>query len=315
MGNADLSGLDHYEQTHDYDEYHYELDVIGHDPYVLTAILSAMHPGEWTLQEVTGTLDMLFDKQYILTETVASETRYRTETVTGERHARDPVTGVYLFDQWGYPIMEEYEYEAQVSYTYQKCTVKLENFDLSHVPVYVMNEETLGRYAIYMATLGNRPDLFPDSDYIRQMLIEGYTKYDLPPEALENARFPCFGFLLICQEFRLRRFTHPGIRRTARILCELEARLLAGHLRLLFRRDLRQLGGHDAIQLQICGEVIDERENDIAIEQQSFTFTGICMCSQAAPYRQHSVSRSACLHLGAVYAYLLGNVVAAQNIL
>ena len=181
--------LDRYEQTHDYDEYHYELDDIGHDPYVLTAILSAMHPGEWTLQEVMGTLDMLFDKQYILTETVESETRYRTETVTGERHARDPATGAYLYDQWGYPILEEYEYETQVPYTYRSVTVKLENFDLSHVPVYVMDEETLGRYAIYMATLGNRPDLFPDSDYIRQMLIEGYTKYDLPPEALENTRF------------------------------------------------------------------------------------------------------------------------------
>ena len=181
--------LDRYEQTHDYDEYHYELDDIGHDPYVLTAILSAMHPGEWTLQEVMGTLDMLFDKQYILTETVESETRYRTETVTGERHARDPATGAYLYDQWGYPILEEYEYETQVPYTYRSGTVELENFDLSHVPVYVMNEETLGRYALYMATLGNRPDLFPDSDYIRQMLIEGYTKYDLPPEALENTRF------------------------------------------------------------------------------------------------------------------------------
>ena len=181
--------LDRYELTHDYDEYHYELDDIGHDPYVLTAILSAMHPGEWTLQEVMGTLEMLFEKQYILTETVESETRYRTETVTGERHARDPVTGAYLYDQWDDPILEEYEYETQVPYTYRSVTVKLENFDLSHVPVYVMNEETLGRYAIYMATLGNRPDLFPDSDYIRQMLIEGYTKYDLPPEALENTRF------------------------------------------------------------------------------------------------------------------------------
>lgn len=189
MEQALQQQLDRYEQTHDYDEYHYELDDIGHDPYVLTAILSAMHPGEWKLQEVMGTLEMLFEKQYILTETVESETRYRTETVTGERHARDPVTGAYLYDQWGDPIMEEYEYETQVPYTYRKCTVKLENFDLSHVPVYVMNEETLGRYAIYMATLGNRPDLFPDSDYIRQMLIEGYTKYDLPPEALENTRF------------------------------------------------------------------------------------------------------------------------------
>ena len=189
MEQALQQKLDHYEQTHDYDEYHYALDDIGHDPYVLTAILSAMHPGEWTLPQVMGTLEMLFDKQYILTETVESETRYRTETVTGERHARDPVTGAYLYDQWGYPIIEEYEYETQVPYTYRSVTVKLENFDLSHVPVYVMDEETLGRYAIYMATLGNRPDLFPDSDYIRQMLIEGYTKYDLPPEALENARF------------------------------------------------------------------------------------------------------------------------------
>ena len=189
MEQALQQKLDHYEQTHDYDEYHYALDDIGHDPYVLTAILSAMHPGEWKLLEVMGTLEMLFEKQYILTETVASETRYRAGTVTGERHARDPVTGAYLYDQWGDPIMEEYEYETQVPYTYRRVTVKLEKFDLSHVPVYVMDEETLGRYAIYMATLGNRPDLFPDSDYIRQMLIEGYTKYDLPPEALENARF------------------------------------------------------------------------------------------------------------------------------
>ena len=181
--------LDRYELTHDYDEYHYELDDIGHDPYVLTAILSAMHPGEWTLQEVMGTLDMLFDKQYILTETVESETRYRTETVTGEHHARDPVTGAYLYDQWGYPIMEEYEYATQVPYTYRSVTVKLENFDLSHVPVYVMNEETLGRYALYMATLGNRPDLFPDSDYIQKHLIDGYTDYDIPPDALEDAKF------------------------------------------------------------------------------------------------------------------------------
>ena len=181
--------LDRYEQTHDYDAYHYELDDIGHDPYVLTAILSAMHPGEWTLQEVMGTLEMLFEKQYILTETVESETRYRTETVTGERHARDPVTGAYLYDQWGDPIMEEYAYEAQVPYTYRSVTVKLENFDLSHVPVYVMNEETLGRYALYMATLGNRPDLFPDSDYIQKHLIDGYTDYDIPTDALEDAKF------------------------------------------------------------------------------------------------------------------------------
>jgi len=181
--------LDTYESTHDYHEYHYDLDEIWHDPYVLTAIISALHPGEWTVPEVMGTLDMLFEKQYILTETVETETRYRRDIVTGERHAQDPITGAYLYDRWGDPIMEEYEYEDEVPYDYYICTVTLENFDLSHVPVYVMSEEQLSMYALYMASLGNRPDLFPDSEYIRLHLIDGYTDYDIPPDALEDAEF------------------------------------------------------------------------------------------------------------------------------
>lgn len=70
--------LDTYERTHDYDEYHYDLDEIKHDPYVLASILSALHDGAWTASEVQGTLQMLFEKQYILTETVVTEVRYRT---------------------------------------------------------------------------------------------------------------------------------------------------------------------------------------------------------------------------------------------
>ena len=85
--------------------------------------------------------------------------------------------------------MEEYEYEDDVPYDYYICTVTLENFDLSHVPVYVMSEDQLSMYALYMASLGNRPDLFPDSEYIRLHLIEGYTDYDIPPDALEDAEF------------------------------------------------------------------------------------------------------------------------------
>ena len=61
------SSLDNYEGTHDYDEYHFDLDDIEHDPYVLISILSALHEGEFTLDEVQGTLQMLFEKQYILT--------------------------------------------------------------------------------------------------------------------------------------------------------------------------------------------------------------------------------------------------------
>ena len=56
--------LDTYEATHDYDEYHFDLDEIEHDPYVLLSILSALHEGVFTLDEVQGDLEMLFDKQY-----------------------------------------------------------------------------------------------------------------------------------------------------------------------------------------------------------------------------------------------------------
>ena len=75
--------LDTYESTHDYDEYHFELDDIEHDPYVLISAITALKGKEWTISEVGGVLEMLFEKQYILTETVTTETRYRTETRTG----------------------------------------------------------------------------------------------------------------------------------------------------------------------------------------------------------------------------------------
>ena len=182
------NSLDNYESTHNYDEYHYDLDDIEHDPYVLISILSALHPGEWTLADVEDTLDMLFEKQYILTETVTTETRYRTETEIIERPKRDPETGEFVLDEDGRQVMEEVEEEVEVPYTYYICHIELENFNLSHVPVYIMSEEQLSMYAVYISTLGNRPDLFTDSEYIAKR-EGGYTDYDIPPEALEDEVF------------------------------------------------------------------------------------------------------------------------------
>ena len=164
--------LDTYESTHDYDEYHFDLDTIEHDPYVLISIITALHQGEWTLDEVHGTLQMLFDRQYILTEDVVVETRYRTETDTWTDADGNTHTDTY-----------------QVPYDYYICTVTLENFNLSHVPVYIMSEEQFGMYATYMATLGNRPDLFPGSGYIGKYVEGSYTDYDIPPEALDDEVF------------------------------------------------------------------------------------------------------------------------------
>ena len=152
--------LDTYESTHDYDEYHYDLDAIEHDPYVLVSILSAWHEGEWTLADVQPTLQMLFDRQYTLTENVVKERRYYIETDTWT-------------DEEGNTHTDSY----RVYYDYYICTVTLDNFNLSHLPIYIMGEEKVSRYSLYMATLGNRPDLFPGSSYVG--------KYTSPPEGYE----------------------------------------------------------------------------------------------------------------------------------
>ena len=164
--------LDSYTATHSYDEYHFDLDEIEHDPYVLLSILSALHEGTFTIDQVQGDLQMLFDKQYILTETVEVERRYYIETDTWT-------------DEEGNTHTESY----RVYYDYYICTVKLENFDLSHLPVYMMDQETLSMYAVYMSTLGNRPDLFPSSGYVPKYVTNPPAKYEIPAEHLSDERF------------------------------------------------------------------------------------------------------------------------------
>ena len=148
--------LDTYTSTHDYDEYHFDLDEIEHDPYVLISILCVLHEGEWTAAQVQGTLGMLFDRQYILTERVVVETRYDSDD--------EP-------------------------YSWYICYVTLENFDLSHLPVYFMGEEQLARYSLYMSTLGNRPDLFPGSAYVDRYVTNPPAGYEVPGEYLDDETF------------------------------------------------------------------------------------------------------------------------------
>jgi len=148
--------LQDYETLHpEYDEYFYELDDIEHDPYVLISILSALHNGSFTLADVQSTLFYLFDKQYIITEEVITQTRY----VDGEE------TNYYV------------------------CTVKLENFNLSHVPVYIMNTEQLAMYAAYMSHLGNREDLFPASEYVDKYIENPPAEYNVRESYLEDPTF------------------------------------------------------------------------------------------------------------------------------
>lgn len=160
--------LDNYESTHDYDEYHFDLDSIEHDPYVLISILSVLHEGAWTADQVQGTLETLFDRQYILTEDVVVEVRYRTESRTDS---------------------EGNSYTVEVPYNYYICYVTLENKNLSHLPLEIMSEEQMARYALYMSTLGNRPDLFLESAYVEKYITNPPADYDVPEKYLDDETF------------------------------------------------------------------------------------------------------------------------------
>lgn len=145
--------LDNYEALHPvYDEYHITGTVSGHDPYVLTSILSAIY-GEYTLADVQSMLNTIFEKQYVLTGDVVTEVRYRTETRTGYRQYLDPSTGnLYLIP---------YTYNVQVPYSYTICTVTLICTDMEDLVDDLLTDEQQELYETYMETKGNYPDLFP----------------------------------------------------------------------------------------------------------------------------------------------------------
>lgn len=147
--------LDQYERYHPgYDEYIVDADEIWHDPYVLIAIISACFDGqEWTVDTAYPVLEKYFRLQYVVTETITTETRYRTE-----QPAQDP-------------------------YTYRICHVSMENRNLSHLPVLSMSHHTMGMYALYMGTHGNMEGIFSGNPYatpLRDPLL-----YDIPQETLD----------------------------------------------------------------------------------------------------------------------------------
>lgn len=172
--------LNHYASYHpDFDEYRIEADDIWHDPHVLMALISAHANGEWTVDDAYGYMDRLFEKQYILTEDIEEETRYRREWVTRYRREEDAETGEVTW--------VPYQVEEDVPYTYRICTVTLDNFNLSHLPFYVLSREGVGRYAMYISVLGMREDLFRGNPYASTLREPG--EYDIPADVMEDETF------------------------------------------------------------------------------------------------------------------------------
>ena len=137
---ADLQAeIDNIENSHPgYDEYRYDLDMIGHDPHELAAYLSAVLQG-YTRQSAQAELERVFDAQYQLTLTEEVEVRYRTETQTDS---------------------EGNSYTVEVPYNYYILNVTLTSKPISSVASELLTPDQLEMYQVYRATLGNKPLIF-----------------------------------------------------------------------------------------------------------------------------------------------------------
>lgn len=85
--------LDNYESEHEFDSYFFDLDEIAHDPYELTAAITALNGGSWTADEVGDILAEIFETQYVLTEEVfGNSVTILLESMTIEEAAESIMT-------------------------------------------------------------------------------------------------------------------------------------------------------------------------------------------------------------------------------
>ena len=123
--------IDNIESSHPgYDEYRYNLDMIGHDPHELAAVLSAVLQG-YTRHSAQAELDHVFDAQYQLT--LREEIQIRTYT-----------------DEDG----DEHEYEYRILH------VTLTSRSIASFAPELLTPEQMEMYQVYRQTMGNKPLLF-----------------------------------------------------------------------------------------------------------------------------------------------------------
>ena len=155
----------------DYDEYRYNLDAIGHDPFALISYLSAVHT-EFTAADVQGEIESLFDEMYELTLNPTTETRTRTVTKTGTR----TVTNAD-----GTTSTETYTYEEEEEYTVTILEVTLTAKDLNVVAAGHMDSEQKEIFALYNETHGLTQQFYTPLDLYWYNYVSSYYGYRINP--------------------------------------------------------------------------------------------------------------------------------------
>ncbi len=161
-----------------YDEYYYEIDEIGHNPYELLSYLTAKHVS-FTLADVRNELATLFNRQYSLSIVETVEIRYRTEAQLVWVYDEETESGRWVWE------------DVDVPYEYKTLKTTLLNRGLTCAMGSGMSAEQTEMYAILLESYGNKPELFADSDnpYLASLDATPPEAYEIPPEALSDPKF------------------------------------------------------------------------------------------------------------------------------
>lgn len=161
-----------------YDEYHYEIEEIGHNPYELISYLTARHVS-FTLAEVRNDLATLFNRQYSLNIVETVEIRYRTEEQLVWVYDEETEKGRWVWE------------DVEIPYAYKTLKTTLLNRGLTYAMGSDMSEEQTEMYAVLLESYGNKPELFANSDnpYLASVDATPPEAYEIPPEALSDPKF------------------------------------------------------------------------------------------------------------------------------
>lgn len=168
--------IDNIESDHPgYDEYHYNLAEIGHNPYEMASLLTVEFE-DYTREEVQARLQSIFAAQYELK--LEEKVEIRTRTV--HSHSTD-ADGNVSDDSYE----EEYEYYI--------LNVTLINRGVDYVARNSgWSDDQLSRYEVTLECRGNRDDLFAGIAFATPDgagSSGAYTDYDIPAEALTDEKF------------------------------------------------------------------------------------------------------------------------------